>query len=151
MAALFEAADPAGSGGEGVPLPGALRAGRHRAWVGSGLEGGFLSLSNPRKGPPNLRIDDIEPENFGVFGETFTDSIVVSGGVGRFLRFGNEIFCFGGWKLALLCNGRVDFGLGKGRSKGAGRLRVRRVSEIWRQVSMLFLEVVSYGGRRIGG
>ena len=42
----------------------------------------------------------------------------LAGRVRRFLGFGNENFCFGGWKLALLCNGRVNFGGGDGAGGG---------------------------------
>ena len=77
-----------------------------------GFGGWILGPPNPRKWVTEPDILNIEPENFGVFREAFTDSMGVSGGAVRFPGFGNEIFCCGGGKLALLCNGGVILGGG---------------------------------------
>ena len=73
---------------------------------------------NPRKGATEPDILNIEPGDFGVFEKVFTDSMGVSGRGGRFLGFGNEFYYFGGGKLALLCNRRMNFGGGDGAGGG---------------------------------
>lgn len=111
----------------------------------AGFAGWILGPSNLRKGPTNPRILNIEPKDFGVSGEPFTDSRGVSGEAGRFLGFGNEILRGGGWKLALLCNGRVIFEGGDGVAGGSDDDAAWDGGGVVMGVHVRFLEIVSYG------
>jgi hypothetical protein len=80
-----------------------------------------LGPPNLRKGPPNLRFENIEPEKFGVFAETFTDSMRVSGEAGDFSGLVTRFFVL-----------EADFWIFRPMSTDArGRVGRRWDAEVW--------------------